>query len=194
MTPALPFPCISLSLIDSPLDPLRAAWTRHGLAALWMQAQRHGPADEALAAMPAAASMPGALQAWDRRLRDWLERYFRGESVELAQADLPLDLHGTDFQRRVWQALQGLPWGRSSTYGDIAAALGQPRASRAVGAAVGRNPVSILVPCHRILGRDGSLTGYAGGLERKRHLLRLEGLLAPPAARSGDLFVDEALA
>lgn len=190
MTSALPFVCVSLSIVDSPLDPLRAAWTERGLAALWMQAQRHGPADTALAAVPQDRPMPADVQVWDARLRDWLARYFRGESVELAQAGLPLDLHGTDFQRRVWTALQGLPWGRSSTYGEIAASLGQAQASRAVGAAVGRNPVSILVPCHRIVGRDGSLTGYAGGLERKRHLLRLEGLLAAIPPRSGDLFVD----
>jgi methylated-DNA-[protein]-cysteine S-methyltransferase len=187
MSTALPFPCVSLSLIDSPLDPLRAAWTDRGLAALWMQAQRHGPTDALVAALPLGRPLSPAAQAWDTRLRDWLSRYFRGEAVEFAQAGLPLDLHGTDFQRRVWAALQVLPWGRSSTYGEIAASLGQPRASRAVGAAVGRNPVSILVPCHRILGRDGSLTGYAGGLERKRHLLGLEGLLAPCPPRRGDL-------
>ena len=92
------------------------------------------------------------------------------------QRRLPLDLHGTPFQRAVWQALLDLPAGATSTYGRIATAAGSPAAVRAAGAAIGRNPVSIFVPCHRVIGRDGSLTGYAGGLDRKRALLRLEGV------------------
>ena len=91
---------------------------------------------------------------------------------------LPLDLsQGTAFQQAVWQSLLSIPKGGSTSYGALAAKIGKPQAVRALGAAVGRNPISILVPCHRVLGKDGSLTGYAGGLERKVALLRIEGLL-----------------
>jgi methylated-DNA-[protein]-cysteine S-methyltransferase len=86
-----------------------------------------------------------------------------------------LDLRGTPFQRAVWTALQTLPAGATSTYAAMAKEAGSPAAVRAAGAAIGRNPVSVIVPCHRVLGRDGSLTGYAGGLERKRALLAHEG-------------------
>ena len=98
------------------------------------------------------------------------------ERGELAVFDVPLALHGTPFQREVWQALLGIAFGHSRTYSMIAAQIGRPKAVRAVGAAVGRNPVSVVVPCHRVLGADGSLTGYAGGLDRKRALLRVEGI------------------
>ena len=87
---------------------------------------------------------------------------------------MPLDLHGTPFQRAVWHELLGLERGATCSYGDIAKRLGRPSAGRAVGAAVGRNPVSIIVPCHRVVGSDGALTGYAGGLQRKTALLQLE--------------------
>jgi methylated-DNA-[protein]-cysteine S-methyltransferase len=92
--------------------------------------------------------------------------------------DLPLDLHGTPFQRGVWQALLGIDAGRTRSYGQVAQQLGAPTASRAVGAAVGKNPVSVIVPCHRVIGHGGALTGYAGGVERKRALLALEGAIA----------------
>ncbi|MGC9468124.1 MAG: methylated-DNA--[protein]-cysteine S-methyltransferase [Anaerolineae bacterium] len=88
--------------------------------------------------------------------------------------DLPLDLRGTDFQLAVWERLQGVPYGETTTYGDIALLLGSPHASQAVGQAIGANPTAIVVPCHRVLGADGSLTGYAGGVERKAALLALE--------------------
>ena len=115
------------------------------------------------------------------RARDEIGEYFDGRRKRF---DLPLELVGTPFQCQVWQALLEIPFGQTATYGAIARRCGRPRAVRAVGAAVGRNPVSIIVPCHRVLGSDGSLTGYAGGLPRKRALLSLEGLLAP------DLFDD----
>ena len=103
--------------------------------------------------------------------REQLAAYFAGE---LTVFDLPLDLRGTDFQRRVWAALREIPYGRTRTYGELATALGAPSASRAVGLANGRNPISIVVPCHRVVGASGSLTGYAGGVDRKRALLDLE--------------------
>ena len=126
----------------------------------------------------------------------WLERYVahaprrpeRSGIVELAldqiieylggqrrEFDLPLDLRGTEFQRRVWSAVAGIPYGETRTYTDIARAIGKPKAVRAVGAANGANPLPLVVPCHRVLGSDGSLTGYGGGLDVKQKLLEMEG-------------------
>ena len=104
-------------------------------------------------------------------VRDQLAAYFAGR---LTVFDLPLALHGTAFQQRVWAALQTIPYGTTTTYGHLARALGQPTGSRAVGLANGRNPVSIIVPCHRVIGADGKLTGYGGGLPRKAALLDFE--------------------
>jgi methylated-DNA-[protein]-cysteine S-methyltransferase len=104
--------------------------------------------------------------------------FFRGT---LAAFDVPLAPSGTAFQQKVWSALLGIPQGRVATYGEIAHSLGAPQASRAVGAAIGRNPLSLFVPCHRVIGKNGSLTGYAGGLERKQRLLALEGKQRPLA-------------
>lgn len=101
-----------------------------------------------------------------------LEAYFAGE---LREFDLPLAPAGTEWQLRVWAALTTIPFGETASYGQLARELGRPTASRAVGMANGRNPISIIVPCHRVIGADGSLTGYAGGLERKEFLLGLEG-------------------
>ncbi len=120
-----------------------------------------------------------------RQAVEQLRAYFDGK---LTRFDLPLKLHGTPFQQRVWQALCSIPSGTTCTYGAIARAVGAPEAVRAVGAAVGRNPISVIVPCHRVVGADGTLTGYAGGLDRKRALLALERARpATHAARQGDL-------
>ena len=104
--------------------------------------------------------------------RHWLDRYFRGECPD--PLELPLSPAGTDFQKQVWQRLIAVPYGESRTYGDIAREIGKPRACQAVGQAVGRNRIAIIIPCHRILGADGSLTGFAGGLTMKRQLLNHE--------------------
>jgi methylated-DNA-[protein]-cysteine S-methyltransferase len=104
-----------------------------------------------------------------RRARTWLEAYFAGISAELG--DLPLDMHGAPFETRVWKALTRIPPGATTSYGAIAKALGSAGASRAVGAANGANPIAIIVPCHRVIGATGSLTGYGGGLDRKTWLL-----------------------
>jgi methylated-DNA-[protein]-cysteine S-methyltransferase len=101
-----------------------------------------------------------------------LKEYFAGKRKAF---DLPLLLRGTDFQRTVWQVLQGIPCGETRSYGQVSVAAGNARASRAAGMANNRNPVAIIVPCHRVIGSDGSLTGYAGGLPAKRFLLELEG-------------------
>lgn len=106
--------------------------------------------------------------------RRQLEEYFRGERTEF---DLALAPSGTDFQRSVWRALTNIPFAATTSYGAIAASIGKPAASRAVGAANGRNPISIIVPCHRVIGSGGDLTGYGGGLDRKRWLLNHEAVV-----------------
>ncbi len=102
---------------------------------------------------------------------DQLQEYFKGERQEF---DLPLRFIGTEFQKKVWRALCDIPYGHTRSYKQIAAAVGNPKASRAVGMANNKNPLTIVVPCHRVIGSDGSLTGYAGGLERKTAFLELE--------------------
>lgn len=104
---------------------------------------------------------------------EMLDRYFEGERLDFTQLDF-LSPQGTDFQRSVWQILRQIPYGKTTTYGDIAKQLGKPNAMRAVGGAVGRNPISILIPCHRVLGKSQTLTGFGGGLPSKRYLLQLE--------------------
>lgn len=153
--------------INTPLGPLTALRNDEGLVGLWFDGQKHHP---------------GALDAPEvqadplfKQIEAGLQAYFKGQVLP---QDLPLDPQGTPFQRAVWQALLEIPAGESRSYSELAAQLGKPGSARAVGAAVGRNPVSILIPCHRVLGADGSLTGYAGGLERKEALLKLEGRLA----------------
>ena len=107
-------------------------------------------------------------------VRRQLGQYFAGERVEF---DLPLKAIGSPFQRRVWAELEQIPYGRTISYGELARRIGSPGTPRAVGMANGRNPISIIVPCHRVIGADGTLTGYGGGVERKRFLLELEGSL-----------------
>lgn len=160
--------------IATPLGPMTAVATVRGLAGLWFDDQRHHPGAIDVPQRDDAAPF-GAL-------RVQLGEYFAGRRRAFA---LPLDPQGTPFQQRVWAALGAIDAGRTTGYGAIALGLGAPQACRAVGAAVGRNPVSIVIPCHRVLGSDGSLTGYAGGLERKQRLLELEGVLdgAPAMAR-----------
>lgn len=115
------------------------------------------------------------------RLRDYLQ----GDLAALD--DIPVDLEGTAFQRRVWRALRKVPAGRTASYGEIARRIGAPTAVRAVGAANGANPVPLIVPCHRVIGAGGRLTGYGGGLDRKEWLLRHEGASYRTGARQGDL-------
>lgn len=118
--------------------------------------------------LPLEGSCPTSLLAQAQRQ---LEEYFAGQRTAF---DLPLRPQGTAFQRSVWQALQAIPYGETRTYGQIAAAVGRPKASRAVGGACHCNPIGIIIPCHRVVGASGSLTGYAGGLDRKAALLALE--------------------
>jgi methylated-DNA-[protein]-cysteine S-methyltransferase len=113
--------------------------------------------------------------------RRQLREYFTGERADF---DLPIRLDGTEFQRRVWEVIARIPPGKTITYAQLAEASGAPGSSRAAGAATGRNPIAIIVPCHRVVGSSGSLTGYGGGLDRKRLLLQLEGVSVPPEEQS----------
>jgi methylated-DNA-[protein]-cysteine S-methyltransferase len=161
--------CTAQTTIATPLGKLLLARTAQGLAGVWFEGQKHHPEPLIALRRPDDALL--------RRAADQLHAYFAGECMDF---DLPLDLHGTAFQRAVWLALRAIPAGRTRSYGEIARTLGSATAVRAVGGAVGRNPLSVIVPCHRVVGTDGSLTGYAGGVDRKRALLELEH--APAAA------------
>ncbi len=157
------------------LGTVHLAASPTGLAGLWFPGQRHLPAQlDGPRAWPVADGHPVLLAAAGQ-----LHAYLAGKR---SRFDVPLDLSaGTAFQQAVWQALRGIAHGQTLSYAALAQALGRPQAVRAVAGAIGRNPVSVVVPCHRVLGAKGSLTGYAGGLERKTALLRLEGALALPA-------------
>lgn len=150
------------SVIDSPYGPLTLVATDGRLSGLYMTDQRHRPPEDSF-----GERTPGILSEAVRQL----DAYFAGE---LREFDLELHLDGTPFQRGVWAQLQRIPYGETWTYGELAEHLGNPAASRAVGLANGKNPVGIIVPCHRVIGAAGSLTGYGGGLERKRRLLAFE--------------------
>lgn len=149
---------------NSPLGPMTLTATDKGLAGIWFDGQKHMPDTSA---WPVQAQHPLLLRAQAQ-----LREYFAGQRQ---QFDLPLDLaRGTAFQQQVWRGLLDIPAGQTIAYGTLATRIGRPAAVRAVGAAVGRNPITVIVPCHRVVGADGSLTGYAGGLERKVALLHLE--------------------
>jgi methylated-DNA-[protein]-cysteine S-methyltransferase len=152
--------------IDTPLGAMTLAATERGLAGAWFDGQAHHPG-------PIDAPVDPS-QRWLQQAAHELAGFFAGRRQHF---EVPIDAAGTPFQRSVWQALQHIPPGQLDRYGELAARLGRPEAARAVGAAVGRNPVSVIVPCHRVVGADGSLTGYAGGLPRKQALLALEGAL-----------------
>lgn len=155
------------TLTDSPYGTLTLVATDGVLSGLYMTDQRHRPAEETFGDRDPEPFGP---------VLEQLDAYYAGR---LTTFDLPLHLDGTPFQRTVWAALTRIPYGETRGYGELAAELGKPRASRAVGLANGKNPVGIIVPCHRVVGANGSLTGYGGGLARKQALLEFE--------RGGDL-------
>ena len=150
------------NVIDSPYGPLTLVADDGVLCGLYMTDQRHRPPHE---------SFGEPDDGWSKEAEGQLMAYFEGELKEFT---LELRLPGTDFQRSVWDQLCRIPYGETRSYGQLADALGNPKASRAVGLANGKNPVGIIVPCHRVVGADGSLTGYGGGLERKQQLLDFE--------------------
>lgn len=158
--------------LDSPVGPLTVAATDAGLHAIEFPRNRH-PADR-------EGWMPGNHRLLDLTARQ-LEDYFAAKRCVF---DLPLAPRGTEFQRAVWMALAGIGYGETISYAQLAQRVGKPTAMRAVGAANGRNPLPIVLPCHRVIGADGALTGFGGGLPTKQFLLELEGALP----RSRDLF------
>jgi methylated-DNA-[protein]-cysteine S-methyltransferase len=153
---------VEYTVLESPVGAVRVAWGDEGLVSVCL--------GTLLDSEP-----PDPMWTWNARLScpatEQLEAYFAGN---LRDFDLPLVLRGTDFQQAVWRALARVPFGETVSYSDLATAIGRPRAVRAVGAANGRNPIPIVLPCHRVIGRDGRLTGYAGGLDVKEQLLDFE--------------------
>jgi methylated-DNA-[protein]-cysteine S-methyltransferase len=152
---------IQYRTIDSPIGLLTLAGRGSVLSNLRMVDQTYEPSRADWSPDPGAFSAAA----------NQLEAYFAGELTEF---ELELDLRGTEFQRRVWKALLTIPYGETRSYGEIAEQIGAPGAARAVGLANGHNPIAIVVPCHRVIGANGSLTGFGGGLGRKRTLLELE--------------------
>jgi methylated-DNA-[protein]-cysteine S-methyltransferase len=160
-------PLTAQTRITSPLGPLTLATTAQGLALAWFDAQAHRT--ETVDA-PEQAEHPLLQQAAREFTAYWADAR--------CTFAVPLDPQGTPFQHAVWQVLRGIAPGALLSYGDVARRIGKPAAVRAVGAAIGRNPLGIIVPCHRVVGRNGALTGYAGGLPRKQALLQHEGAQA----------------
>ena len=171
-------------VFDSPIDPLLAVVSPQGLVMLSFggarslaHARRHVARFVEDASFEAAPHRGGPMAP----VRDWFARYFAGEALE--GASLTHVFYGTDFQVAVWNALFEVPAGETRTYGQLARRIGHDGAARAVGAAVGQNPIAIVAPCHRIVGANGSLTGFGGGLPRKRWLLAHEAEHAPTRSR-----------
>ena len=158
---------IAWTTMKSPVGTITLVADEEGLRGLWLSGRERSMAgrrdDKALASV-----------------RAQLDEYFAGERADF---DIPLSMHGTPFQLTVWDALRKIPYGETASYGEIAANIGQPGAARAVGSANGRNPVAIIVPCHRVIASGGKLGGYGGGLDRKQFLLDLERGSVRPAAR-----------
>lgn len=173
MRRGLRLPANACSMVSSPLGEVFVACSEAGLCYLgfsygWqpvVASERYRPEDFV---RPDENAMAAAVA--------WLEAYFRGSS---AVPEPRLDLRGSPFELRVWAAVREIPWGSTKTYGEVAARLGDASLSRAVGAALSQNRVCLVVPCHRVIGVNGKLAGYAGGLERKRRLLEMEGALEP---------------
>jgi len=160
------------TVVDTPIGELALVGDGQVLSALYFSDHARRPGPDAFGIRDDGAFA---------RAREQLAEYFAGERTTF---DLALAARGNEFQQKVWGLLRTIPYGQTRSYGQLAARLGDPGLARAVGAANGRNPISIVVPCHRVVGHDGSLTGYAGGLARKAYLLKLE----QPAARSCRLF------
>jgi methylated-DNA-[protein]-cysteine S-methyltransferase len=161
----------------SPIGTLRICGTDSALTGVFMESERHDSAQPRDAVRDASPL---------RAAQSQIEEYFADERREFSVA---IEAAGTEFQQRVWRALCAIPYGTTISYGELARRIGKPRAVRAVGLANGRNPISIIVPCHRVIGANGSLTGYGGGLERKRFLLALEGGVATLPAAFGNKMV-----
>jgi len=167
------------TLIDSPVGELLLTGDGEALSRLAFVQSRRPEVAAALRGSRVDDGFPA--------VRAQLEEYFAGRRRDF---ELPLALHGSEFELRVWDALRRIPYGATTSYGAVARSIGHPDGARAVGLANGRNPIAVIVPCHRVIGADGSLTGYGGGLHRKRFLLDLEAgrtslLASPGAVRAG---------
>jgi methylated-DNA-[protein]-cysteine S-methyltransferase len=156
---------MSFKLVTSPIGALKLVASDEGLVAVLWEQERPGRVN-----LPDLVENPAhpLLLRTEKELNEYFSRTRKSFTV-------PLDMRGTFFQKQVWEALLGIPFGETRTYGQLANQLGNPKATRAVGAANGRNPIAIIVPCHRVIGFSGNLTGFAGGLDAKDHLLKLEG-------------------
>lgn len=162
--------------IPSPTGSLSVFATDQAIVAtLWLDGDRARAPSASLDPSPAA-------KQWLDRAESQLAEYFAGERRTF---DLPLDPQGTDFQKRAWAALARIPYGETRSYGELAREIGCPKGPRAVGSANGRNPICVIIPCHRAIGADGSLTGFSAGIERKKALLALEGSIADSKPASG---------
>jgi len=163
---------LAYKLMSSPVGELKLVASEKGLVAiLW---ENDNPRRVLLGEMKNDVRQPILLET-ERQLKE----YFEGKRQEFS---IPLDMRGTAFQKNVWEALLAIPFGETRSYGQLAKQLGRPSAARAVGGASGRNPLSIVVPCHRVIGASGELTGFAGGIGAKERLLKIES----QNARSGD--------
>ena len=149
---------------DSPLGTVTLQANEQGLLGVWFETHTTKPED--------LGTQEDSFPIF-QSVKEQLERYFAGEAV---QFDVPIAAKGTPFQQSVWHALTTIPYGETWSYAQLADAIGNPKAVRAVGLANGKNPVSVIVPCHRVIGKNGKLTGYAGGVERKQRLLAIEGI------------------
>jgi methylated-DNA-[protein]-cysteine S-methyltransferase len=161
--------------MPSPVGELTLAATEAGLAAVYFERHQYGHSARERRNWIRDSGRDGAASRVLACARDQLTEYFAGQRRSF---DLPLDATGTPFQHQVWAQLRKIPFGTTTSYGDLARRIGDPGKARAVGAANGRNPISIVVPCHRVIGADGSLTGFGGGIERKRWLLAHEARLS----------------
>jgi methylated-DNA-[protein]-cysteine S-methyltransferase len=156
---------LSFKLVNSPIGTLKLVASDEGLVGVLWEKDRPRRVN-----LPDLVENPGhpLLLRTEKELNEYFSRSRKSFTV-------PLDMRGTYFQKQVWEALLGIPFGETRTYGQLANQLGNPKATRAVGAANGRNPIAIIVPCHRVIGFSGKLTGFAGGFDAKDHLLKLEG-------------------
>jgi methylated-DNA-[protein]-cysteine S-methyltransferase len=173
---------LSYKLVDSPVGVLKLVASEKGLVAiLW---EKDNPLRVRISHVMNKPLHPVLV-----RTEKELNEYFEGARHAFS---VPLDMRGTPFQKQVWEALLGIPFGETRSYGDLAKRLGNRAAGRAVGAANGRNPIAIIVPCHRVIGATGKLTGFAGGLAAKAHLLRLEGIrTGGKSSKSGATYENE---
>lgn len=160
-------------VVDSPVGPLTVVAEGGALVGLYYHDQRHGPGQDLFGAPTGVGAGPAPFAV----VAEQLTAYFAGERTSF---ELPLAPAGSPFQQRVWAALRRIPYAQTATYGDLARDIGAPGSARAVGLANGRNPVGIVIPCHRVVGADGVLRGHGGGVERKQRLLDLERRRAAP--------------